>query len=101
MLESLGIDENIGLFMAQLLSSSDQHVWEFKNKRIVGYEQLQIFILKFFKEYLGINNDRNNKLISLGYVLVMKYVRGELERKDIEEFLNEIENMEPNNTMLD
>jgi hypothetical protein len=79
LLDSLDIDENIGLFLAQMLSKNDEYVWDFKNKRIVGYEQLHLFMIKFLKEYLGISNDKIVKIITLGYVGVMKYVRGSLK----------------------
>jgi hypothetical protein len=98
-LDSFDIDENIGLFLSQMLSKNDQYVWDFKNKRIIGYEQLHIFLNKFLKEYLGISNDKIVKIITLGYVGVMKYVRGQMEPKDVEKILQEIVELDPTGTL--
>ncbi len=79
-MDSFDIDENIGLFLAQMLSKNDQYVWDFKNKRIVGYEQLHLFMIKFLNEYLHIEgDDKIVEVITLGYVGIMKYVRGKFK----------------------
>jgi hypothetical protein len=42
------------------------------------------------KEHIGISDENIVKIITLGYVGVMKYVRGQMEPKDIETILLEL-----------
>ena len=75
MLETLNFDENLGFFFTLMLSKNDEFIWQYKNKRIGTFQQLEIFIKKFIEDYLNLEDEANSKILSKLFISIFKFVR--------------------------
>lgn len=92
MLDDMDIGDDTILFCKIILSRNDFYYWEFKDKKITTYQQLDSFLTKFFNDlFEGTKIDSRvlDVLVDV-FVMTIKFTRYELTVQDIQEILASI-----------